>query len=341
MSESSHVRLDDADRSVSRRGEIMVNSMCCLFSSTINQRVGSGMTSTRRTSTTYWFIRQLGEATYGVRSVDNRSLPWGDEVIIKEDELMVRYAPEIERFETVMIPAINEHRFRLDGDDFSGFGYASSDICIDEATVRALFSLGLRYLAAGKGQLAKTIINGLLLFKMDYSGKDQFLFNDFGIALRKAGLHSTAVTCYRKALQYAHRDDHLYYNLSRAHYEQGQWWDCMSALGKCFEFNPELPVAKWLVELTIALAQDPTLLIRYEKPPVPEGVARRAALLAEAVEFNRPMETPAIYQSQAAPPHLARIRCPGRSRHGLRNIMKKRPDSYESGRFYFIDMIGL
>lgn len=296
--ESSQVQLDDANRSVSRRGEAMVNSMCCLFSSTINQRVGSGMTASRRTSTTYWFVRQLGESSYGVRSVDAHSLPWGDEIIIKEDELTVRYVPEIERFESVMIPAVNEHRFRLDGDDFSGFGYASSDICIDEANVRALFDLGLRYLVAGKAQQAKSIINHVLAISREFSGKDQFLFNDFGIALRKAGLNSTAVTCYRKALEYTRRDDHLYYNLARAHYEQGQWWDCMNALGKCFEFNAELTVAQWLIELTVALSKDSDLRIHYEKPPVPEGVARRAKVLAEAVEMSsRPLETPVMSSS--------------------------------------------
>ncbi len=291
MTQVSYVPLDDTAHSVSRRGEPLVGSMSCLFSSSITQRVGSGMTSARHTSTTYWFIRQLTEISYGVRSVDARSLPWGDENVISEEELIARYVPEPTQFEELVLPAVRLFRFRLKGDDFSGFGYASSDIRLDEANMRSLFSICMEYLNAGKKREAKTTFHELLNIKQGFTGKNQFMFNDFGIALRKAGLYSTAVTSYRKGLDYTLVDDHLYYNLARAHYEQGQWWECIEALGKCFEHNPELTVGKWLVELIVALSKDHALLRQYDKPPVPKGVASRALILSEAVQLTPPPTT--------------------------------------------------
>lgn len=298
MSEVSHVVLDENGSSPSRRNDPLVGSMSCLFSTTIKQRVGSGMTAGRRLSKTYWFVRQLTDFSFGVRPIDSRHIPIGEERVIDVDELLNRYVPEVERFEKDMLPAVRSYRYRPKGDDFSGFGYASNDIRMDEANMRSLFLLALEYVESGKRQQGKDLVHQLLRAESNFEGKDQFLFNEFGISLRKAGIYSAAVTCYRKALEYTRRDDHLYYNLARAHYEQGQWWDCMNALGRSFEFNPDLTVARWLVDLTVALSKDSALRIRYEKPPVPEGVARRAILLSEAVEVTHtPMDTPVLSEA--------------------------------------------
>lgn len=284
----SSVPLDNAHRNASHRESVEDSHLCCLFSSAVSQRVGCGAYATRRTCTIYWFVRQLDRNSYGIRSINDRSLPAGKETIIGREELMVRFIPEIQRFEEVLLPALRQFRDRLNPDDLPYVDAAEAGTLLDEGNVRSLFALGHRYFLDGRPRKGREIVNQILQIKQDFVGKNQFLFNEFGIALRKAGQPSSAVGCYRKALEYISNDDHLHYNLARSHYENGQWWDCIHALGKCYEYNPNLDVAGWLVELTVALSRDSELRIRYEKPPVPEGVARRAAVLVEAMEFANP-----------------------------------------------------
>lgn len=294
MNQSPHVSLDGRESARPRRYRKISGPLCCLFTVNKTQRIGSGTTTTRGTSTIHWFVRQVAPGRFGVRSVDGRYLPWGKERIITAEKLFARYIPEVSLFEKAMLPAVQRWGYRMEEKDYGDIGSIRSKIRMDKANANALFNLAMDYVCAGKTQLGMDMANQLIQLESSFDGKNQHLFNRFGIALRKMGLHGAAVSSYRRALEYTANDDHLYYNLARAHYEQGQWWDCISALGKCFEFNPGLPVGRDLVELTIALSRNPALLGKYAKPPVPDGVVRRARLLAEAVEFVRPLETPVL-----------------------------------------------
>ncbi|MDC0336565.1 tetratricopeptide repeat protein, partial [Pseudodesulfovibrio sp.] len=291
MKDSSRVSIDGNGRAASYRSRGYSGHMCCLFSSYKIIKIGSGATSARHTSKLYWFVRQIGETRYGVRAINSASLPWGEETVVSASILHADYTPEIAHFEGTMLPSIRRHKYQPDWGNSGQSGGFPFPIGIDESNVRALFDLGLEYIGEDRINNGKRIVNQLLNLRTPFTGKDQFLFNEFGIALRKVGLHDTAVSYYKRALNYTDKDDHLYYNLARAHYEQGQWWDCMEALGKCFEFNPELTVSRGLVELIVAMAQSPRLLERHEKPPVPGGVARRARLLAETFVFSGPLDT--------------------------------------------------
>ncbi|BCS89662.1 hypothetical protein PSDVSF_29040 [Pseudodesulfovibrio sediminis] len=236
----------------------------------------------------YWLIRQVGETTYGVRGVDGEFLPFGAESLIAEEELLGNYTPEVEVFEKQMLPLVRKHQFRLDESMDRSLSGMRDPLCVDEANVRGLFTLGMKYIQNRKTSRGRKCINELVRLESAYPGKNQYLFNEFGIKLRKIGFLEGAVVCYRRGLRFTSEDDHLYYNLARAYYEQGQWWDCMGVLSDCFEHNPALPLARNLVELIIALGDNPGLRARHGKSPVPEGVVRRAALLSEAVAEHEP-----------------------------------------------------
>lgn len=289
MSLSAPVSLDqECDRSGRFRSR--PSPIRCIFSSTSAMRFGLAGTKRKHQSKIYWFIRQIDAVTYGVRGVNSDFLPIGDEREITLSELVKGYAPEVLAFEETMLPAVRRLGYRFDDGLFVGGPFPCRSVVIDEGMIRAWFNLALRYIEARKGACGRTAVHEILRLRTPFLGKDQFLFNEFGIRLRKAGMPGTAVACYRKALAYTSRDDHLYYNLSRAHYERGQWWECMEALARCFEYNPELEVGRDLVELIIGLAENPRLRIRYAKPPVPDGVVRRARLLAEATSLTPPDE---------------------------------------------------
>ena len=266
MRRESHVSLDSREQKHFKRGFDENAHICCVFSTLSTHTLSRGTTLRGSEKKHFWLIRQVDGASYGVRGVDGDFLPFGAEAVISESELLAHYTPEAAVLESRLLMSAQNSVFR-----------------VDEANVRGLFALSLKYVHARKLSRARHLIRELLRLESEYPGKNQFLFNSFGIGLRKVGYFEGAVLCYRRALAYTLEDDHLYYNLARAHYEYGQWWDCMNTLVACFKLNPELPVARDLVLLTIALANNSALRRRYGKPPVPDGVARRAGLLGEAV----------------------------------------------------------
>ena len=282
MSNDTHVSLDGRERSRFRRGQGNIGHVCCIFSTAQSRNIIRGTTLRGHGHVHYWLVRQVGDSAYGVRGVDGDFLPFHSEAVISAEELLADYTPEVAVFEDRMLPAVKRHGYRLAGDGF-GPGRERSVLSLDEANVRGLFELGLEYILAGRSTRGRNLVRELIRIKAPFPGKDQFLFNEFGIRLRKIGFLDGAIICYRRALKYTEDDDHLYYNLARAYYEQGQWWDCMRALVACFTLNPDLPLARDLVVLTNALADDVGLRAKYGKPPVPDGVARRAGLLAETV----------------------------------------------------------
>ena len=279
MTQDRNVSPDGRDR-LHRPVQGHAGPVCCIFSTAKSHHPGQGTTLRGYGSVHYWLIRQVGKTAYAVRGVDGNFLPFGGEEAIQVEELLALYSPEVAVFEDRLLPAA------LRGEYLPAGGRSQmarrSAIRIDEANVRALFRLAQEYILARRTSKGKTLLNELLRLKTPFPGKNQFLFNEFGISLRKIGFSEGAVICYRRALQHTEVDDHLYYNLARAYYEQGQWWDCMNALTRCFELNPAMPLARDLLVLISALAGNPALRVRYGKPPVPTGMARQADLLCES-----------------------------------------------------------
>lgn len=280
MNRNALVSIDNKSRA-GRASKGCVGPVCCIFSTAKSRNPGKGTTLRGQGRVHYWLVRQAGEDGYAVRGVDGDFLPFGEESLISTDELITHYTPEVAVFEERMLPSARRRNYRLVGTNRE-LGYRRSLLAVDEPNVRGLFELGQEYILARRMAKGRALLGELVRVRTPFPGKDQYLFNEFGIGLRKIGYLEGAVICYRRALKYADRDDHLYYNLARAYYEQGQWWDCMTMLTRCFELNPELTPARGLVALIDALAENPGLRRRHGKPPVPEGVARRAALFGES-----------------------------------------------------------
>ncbi len=120
------------------------------------------------------------------------------------------------------------------------------------------------------------LFRDVLKVRGDFAGRGHHLFNELGILLRKCGLLDLATSAFARALEIVTDDENLYYNLARAHYENDDWDGCMTNLIESHRLNPGLPVARDLLGLVVGLHEDPSLLKRYGKPPVPESTASRA-----------------------------------------------------------------
>ena len=109
-------------------------------------------------------------------------------------------------------------------------------------------------------------------------------------------MFAEAVVYYRRALDFVSTDENLFYNLARAHYEDGEWSGCLEALIVSHRLNPGLEVARDLFELIVGLAEDEKLLTHYGKPPVPPKVLIRARQILAVETGKLPLdEGPIIF----------------------------------------------
>lgn len=266
----------------------------CVFSTTKTVKMGVGVNARKHESTIYWFVEQIGEETYVGRKLNTNNVPEGDNETIPKHRLINEFTPQLAYYEDVVAPAMGEledileqgDELREDGRLYGAEMEYGRALSVEERNVRALFGLGLIFSERRELQRTRELLVELVGVKAAFDGKNQHLFNEFGIALRKAELFAEAVVYYRRGLDFVTDDENLYYNLARAHYESGDWSECLEALIMSHRLDPGLSLARNLFKLIVGLSEDERLLSQYAKPPVPPEVAARARQIL-AVETGR------------------------------------------------------
>ena len=244
----------------------------CAFSTTRPVKMGMGASQRTHTSQNFWYVEQVDREEFTGRMINDSHVPTGDPEPISMQDLVSNYTPELTYFEELVRPAM------ADAANTSPDQVSS----IDANGLMSLFGLSLIYLSRHEPDRARELLDQLVKIKADFEGKDQFLFNDFGIALRKSGMYPEAMAYFRRALEFVGDDENLYYNLARVHYENNDWEGCLEHLIISHRLNPELGVVRSLLEMIVGLDQDHSLLGRYGKPAVPPHVASRARQILTA-----------------------------------------------------------
>ena len=266
----------------------------CVFSTEKKVKMGMGASATTRINRVYWFVEQASPNEFRARKINQKNVPSGDYEKLTKDQLVESFTPQLLYYEDVVLPAMENLEDILDeGDEhreggrlYSAEGEYGRALAIEERNVRALFGLGLVFSIRKEAQRTRELLAELVQVKAAFNGKNQHLFNEFAISLRKAKLFPEAVVFYRRGLDFTKDDENLYYNLARAHYENDDWAACLDGLVMSNRINPGLDVARDLFQLIVGLADDERLLQRYGKPPVPREVAVRARQIL-AVETNK------------------------------------------------------
>jgi tetratricopeptide (TPR) repeat protein len=263
---------EDAASGPSGRAYMAGGLVRCVFSAVTPVKMGMGANSRTHESLTFRFVEQTGEEDFASRLLSDRHLPMGEAELITLDELAEGYSPELDYFEEHVIPAMLDR----------GTPEDALTSAIDERVFNGLFGLGLVYLERAEPGRAAVLFADLARIRADFEGRNQFLFNDFGITLRKCGLYDLAIAFFLRALDYVRDDENLFYNLARAHYENGDWTRSLDYLIQSHKFAPSLAVTNDLLRVMVGLEADERLLARYAKPPVPPAVAARARQLLAA-----------------------------------------------------------
>ncbi len=261
----------------------------CVFSSRREIKVGTGTTQKKHETRVLWYVEQIDEHSYSIKKINPHFVPVGEASVISFDELMSGYCPEVELHMGKVGPAMRELHETLERGDSNRedgalnkaeleYGQA---LIVDEQNVRAIFGLGLVYADRKDRENAAAVFRQLVEMEAPFQEEHKHLFNEFGIALRKADLLDEAVEYYSKALGVSgDDDDHLYYNIARAHYERHDWAQCLQSMTRALEINGKLDAALDLCELINALAENDALREKYRKPPISkESGAQVADLL--------------------------------------------------------------
>lgn len=264
----------------------------CVFSSTSIIKIGTGTTAKKQKSKLLWYVKQEGVDEFGVRKINPNFVPVGDPTIIDQETLLSDYTPEVEIHNSRVEPAMRNltktlakgDKHRKQGNSLSAEMEYTKALDVDVVNVRAIFGLGLVYLDRNDREKSKIVFEQLVSMEAAFDLAHKHLFNEFGIALRKNTLFDEAVKYYGRAVELSADDENLYYNLARAFYEKDDWASCFEFVSRSLMLNARQKAALDMCKLMVAISGDEELRSKYDKPPVPEEVARQAGQLLEGDE---------------------------------------------------------
>ncbi|WP_051249812.1 tetratricopeptide repeat protein [Maridesulfovibrio zosterae] len=230
------------------RGKEKIKGM---FSSMQTMVIGTGTTKKRTKQTTYWYAEEQDNGVLKVQPINDNFVPSGPKMAVEMEMFLDSYNPEPELYAEKVLPQMLElnktislgESHRQKGEGYSAENEFTKAINIDSLSVRANFGLGLTYLDRGEISRADDIFRRLVCINATYEKKHKHLFNDFGISLRKNGMHSQALEYYRKAENFNVEDENLCLNIARVFYEMGKLKECLEYLKKSLHLNKDLEEA--------------------------------------------------------------------------------------------------
>lgn len=223
-----------------------------VFSEHSNKVVGFGATKKKETVVSYWYVVRDEDGETYIQPLNTSYAPTGKKRRISCDDVVKRFNPEPALYSSKVLPALKEmenavsrgDRHRKKGELYSAEFEYEGVIKVDENHIRANFGLGLTYLERGEGKKAADTFKKIVSLEEAFDTDHKHLFNEFGIRLRENHMYDEALEYYTKALDLCGWDDHLLFNISRAHYEKDNLNKSYAFLIKALEANPELEEAK-------------------------------------------------------------------------------------------------
>jgi len=230
-----------------------------IFSTQEVKQVDTGTGVRKSVQKTFWFVEEVN-GNIEVQPLNANYIPAGKKRFITIEDVIGRFQPEPEFYVTTVFPKMQELADTVDradghrdnGENFTAeFEYGNA-LQVDEENVRANFGLGLTYLDRGETSKANNIFERLVKLDAAFEKKHKHLFNEFGINLRKNKMTKQALEYYDRALELSGGDDHLFYNIARAHFEKKDYARCVEFLLKAINSNPDFEVVLkffvWLLD---------------------------------------------------------------------------------------------
>ncbi len=208
--------------------------------------IGMGGTASRQNQTTYWYVRKMAADRYEVQPLNVHHVPSGLRREIEELEFLKQYVPEPAYYRTNTVPALKTLARKIaEGESFFADGRLDDAekqflkaLMIDELNVQANFGLGEVYSEKKDFIKLKKVIDTLLGLDEAFKEEQRGRFNQFGICLRKNGHYDESLRFYSRSLEFNDRDEHVYFNIARVHFDKGDKDSCVEHLRKALQINP-------------------------------------------------------------------------------------------------------
>jgi len=263
-----------------------------------------------------WYVERNEGESATIQPLSPQFVPTGKRELIDSDDLLNNYCPEPALYQKKVRPQVERMEKALErGDKLreegqfqraeSQYGTALS---LDENNVRACFGIGICYVRKNDRDKAVFTLEKLLTLEAAFDARYKALYNEFGIALRKMKMFDEALRFYAKGAEAAADDDHLMFNISRAHWENDEFKESLSYLDKALAINPGLNPARLMKkhllkihpELTSEAAPTPPkpkdhvqLPAKGEAAPAASPDAVQDAVVAEPVQLDSGDSPPA------------------------------------------------
>lgn len=214
-------------------------------------KVGIGGTTREGERVLYYYAVRDPERGIMVQALNAQSVPSGQKTPVTDTEFLEKYKLEPLIYYNQVKPRLEEMEAQLDKAEkhLEAGRQDKAEKCFRKAlqfdadNMRAIFGLGNAYLSAGKLDDAKEIFAKIMSVDLAFGPENKFLFNEFGIRMRKSGLLEMAKAYYEKALAVSEADENLLFNLGRVYYELGDYAAAADAAGRSLAINPAFAIA--------------------------------------------------------------------------------------------------
>lgn len=230
----------------------------------ISSKVGTGGTSKNAVMENYWQAKPLGGGMFRIELLDMHDQPtgYGEEVSVKELETRFRFLPDYtprqanpKQQQADRLAARGERH--LEKDEYLSAEYEfHKALKLDEENVRANFGLGRTYVAMGDVAKAKEVFRKLSTIEAVLEPRNKYIFNEFGIQLRKMGMFEEAVRHYHRALLVEKFDENLWFNPGRALFEGGQAEAARKAMVRALAINTDFEQARQFLAVVERACQE-------------------------------------------------------------------------------------
>ncbi|MFP5260235.1 MAG: tetratricopeptide repeat protein [Acidobacteriota bacterium] len=232
-------------------GKLEVERFAVAASLRESYKMGIGGTTRENDRVLYYFAEKTPETGILVQALNGNSVPSGEATAVSEEEFLQKFKPEPLMYYHLVKPRMEALQAELErGEKHLEAGMLEGAeksfqkaLAYDTENLRAIFGLGNTYLTGGKLDDAREIFDKIMGIELAFGPENKFLFNEFGIRMRKAGLLSLARSYYEKALAVSENDENLLFNLGRVLYELEDYAAAVDAAERCLAINPGFLIA--------------------------------------------------------------------------------------------------
>lgn len=214
-------------------------------------KTGFGSTTQASERVLYYYAEKSPELGIQVQALNANSVPSGEKSPIDEKEFFEKFKPEPLIYYNTVKPRLEEMLAAVEkGEKHLEAGHTDKAekafekaLEFDAENLRAIFGLGNTFLTAGKMEEAREVFEKIMAIDLAFGPENKFLFNEFGIRMRKTGMLDMARAYYEKALAVSEADENLLFNLGRVYYELVDFPAAVAAAERSLAINPGFLIA--------------------------------------------------------------------------------------------------